>query len=112
MTTTASTRYGLFTLMGIAGEAISIRRTLGGAARQKRGKAGTVRDQGKLNGNDAAERPAAVGTLGAFAKNRKPWTPPKQALAPEASATLRARLLGELGSLTSAEDATGVHKAP
>jgi hypothetical protein len=69
--------------------------------------AGNVLDRGKLNGNGAAERAAAAGTLGAFAKNRKPWTPPKQALAPEASAVLRDRLLGELGSLASADQATG-----
>jgi hypothetical protein len=44
--------------------------------------------------------------LGAFAKSRKPWTPPKQPLAPDPSAILRDRLLGELCSLASAEEAT------
>jgi hypothetical protein len=63
-------------------------------------KAGNGFDQGKLNGSGAA------GTLGAFARNRKPWTPPKQALAPEASATLRDRLVGELSGLASQDEAT------
>jgi cytochrome c553 len=64
-------------------------------------KAGNGFDQGKVNGSGAA------GTLGAFAKNRKPWTPPKQILAPEDSAALRDRLLAELGSLASEDDSTG-----
>ena len=44
--------------------------------------------------------------LGAFSKNRKPWSPPKQVLAPEKSAALRDRLVGELSGLASAEEAT------
>ena len=75
-------------------------------------KAGNGFDRGKVNGSGAAETLGAAGTvgtdgaLGAFAKNRKPWTPPKQALAPEASATLRDRLVGELSGLASADEAT------
>ena len=46
-------------------------------------------------------------SLGAFARNRKPWTPPKQALAPEASATLRDRLVGKLSGLASADEDVG-----
>ena len=99
---TYARRYGLFTLVGIAGEDDLDAPDVAGAA-----QAGNVLDRGKLNGNAAAERPAAAGTLSVFAKSRKPWTPPKQALAPEASAVLRDRLLGELGSLASADQATG-----
>jgi hypothetical protein len=54
----------------------------------------------KVNGSGAA------GTLGAFAKSRRPWTPPRETLAPEVSAALRDRLLGELCSPASAEDVT------
>ena len=69
-------------------------------------------DRGKLNGGTEAGTPGAAGTLGAFAKNRKPWTPPNQALAPEASATLRDRLVGELSGLASADEATAwAHRA-
>jgi hypothetical protein len=50
---------------------------------------GNATDRSKPNGSGAAGAP----TLGAFAKSRRPWTPPKQALAPEASAALRDRLL-------------------
>jgi hypothetical protein len=67
-------------------------------------------DRGKVDGSDAAETVGAAGTLGAFAKNRKPWTPPKQALAPEASATLRDRLVGELSGLASADEAKWRHR--
>jgi ERF superfamily len=103
---TYARRYGLFTLVGIAGEDDLDAPDLAGQPAEGAAKAGSVLDRGKLNGNGAAERPAAAGTLGAFAKNHKPWTSPKL-LAPEASAALRDRLLGELGSLTSADEATG-----
>ena len=43
---------------------------------------------------------------GVFANNRKPWTPPRQTLAPEESAALRERLLSEVSSLVSAQEAT------
>jgi hypothetical protein len=103
---TYARRYGLFTLVGIAGEDDLDAPDLAGSA-EGAAKVRNVLDRGKLNGGGAAERPAAAGTLGAFAKNRKPWTPPKQALAPEASAVLRDRLLGELGSLASADQTIG-----
>jgi hypothetical protein len=99
--------YGLFTLVGIAGEDDLDAPDLAGQPAEGAAKVGDVLDRGKLNGTGAAERPAAAGTLGASAKNHKPWTPPKQILAPEASAALRDRLLGELGSLASSEEATG-----
>src|SRR5712671_3676891 len=99
---TYARRYGLFTLVGIAGEDDLDGPDVAGAA-----QAGNVLDRGKLNGNGAAERRAAGATLGAFAKNRKPWTPPKQTLAPEKSAALRDRLLSELSTLASADQATG-----
>src|SRR5262249_4510124 len=95
---TYARRYGLFTLVGIAGEDDLDAPDLAG---QPAGGAAK-----KLNGGGTAEKPAAAGVLGAFAKNRKPWTPPKQILTPEASAALRNRLLGELGNLTSADEAT------
>jgi hypothetical protein len=103
---TYARRYGLFTLVGIAGEDDLDAPDLAGQPAEGAAQAGKLLDRGKLNGNGAAERPAAAGTLGAFARSRKPWTPPKQALAPEASAVLRDRLLGELGSLASPDQAT------
>jgi hypothetical protein len=103
---TYARRYGLFTLVGIAGEDDLDAPDLDGEPAEGTAKARNVLNPGKRNGNDAAERPAAAGTLGAFAKNRKPWTPPKQILAPEASAALRDRLLAELGSLASEDQAT------
>jgi len=102
---TYARRYGLFTLVGIAGEDDLDAPDVAGQPAEGAAKMGNVLDGGKLNG--VGTRPAAAGTLGAFAKNRKPWTPPKQTLPPEASAALRDRLLGELGSLTSADEATG-----
>jgi hypothetical protein len=104
---TYARRYGLFTLVGIAGEDDLDAPDLAGQPAEGAAKAGNVLDRGKLNGNGAAESPASAGTLGAFAKNRKPWSPPKQTLALEASAAQRDRLLSELGSLVSADEATG-----
>jgi ERF superfamily len=97
---TYARRYALFTLVGIAGEDDLDAPDLAGQPAEGAPKAGNGFDRGKVNGSGAA------GTLGAFAKNRKPWTPPKQALAPEASATLRDRLVGELSGLASADAAT------
>ena len=97
---TYARRYALFTLVGIAGEDDLDAPDLAGQPAEGAPKTGNGFDPGKVNGGGAA------GTLGAFAKNRKPWTPPKQALAPEASAALRDRLLGELSSLASADEAT------
>jgi hypothetical protein len=103
---TYARRYGLFTLVGIAGEDDLDGPDLAGQPAGGAAKAGNLFG-GKLNGNGAAERCAEAGTLGAFAKDRKPWTPPKQSLTPEASAALCDRLLGELGRLSSAHEATG-----
>jgi hypothetical protein len=97
---TYARRYALFTLVGIAGEDDLDAPDLAGQPVERAPKVGNGFDQGKVNGSGAA------GTLGAFARNRKPWTPPKQALAPEASATLRDRLVGELSGLASADEAT------
>jgi hypothetical protein len=97
---TYARRYGLFTLVGIAGDDDLDAPDLAGQPAEGAPKAGNGFDQGKVNGS------GEVGTLGAFARNRKPWTPPKQALAPEASATLRDRLVGELSGLASADEAT------
>jgi hypothetical protein len=102
---TYARRYGLFTLVGIAGDDDLDAPDLAGEQGYGARKEGNRFEVEKLNGG--AETPSGAGTLGAFAKNRKPWTPPKQALAPEASAALRDRLLGELSSLSSGDEATG-----
>jgi hypothetical protein len=103
---TYARRYALFTLVGIAGEDDLDAPDLAGQPNESAPKPGNGFDQGKLNGSGAAGTLGRAGTLGAFTRNRKPWTPPKQALAPEASATLRDRLVGELSGLASADDAT------
>jgi ERF superfamily len=97
---TYARRYALFTLVGIAGEDDLDAPDLAGQPGEGAQTGTNGSDRGKQNGSGAA------GRLGAFAKNRKPWTPPKQTLAAEESAALRGRLLRELSSLASAEDAT------
>jgi hypothetical protein len=104
---TYARRYALFTLVGIAVEDDLDAPDLAGQPTEGAAKARNVPDPSKLNGNGAAERPGAGGALGEFARNRKPWTPPKQILAPEDSAALRDRLLAELGTLPSEDTATG-----
>jgi hypothetical protein len=103
---TYARRYALFTLVGIAGGDDLDAPDLAGQPAEGAPKAGNGFDPRKVNGGGAA------GTLGAFARNRKPWTPPRQALAPEASAALRDQLLSELSSLASADEATAwAHRA-
>jgi hypothetical protein len=102
---TYARRYALFTLVGIAGEDDLDAPDLAGQPHEAASKASNGLDQAKLNGGGAAA--IAPGNLSAFAKSRKPWTPPKQALAPEASAALRDRLLGKLCGLGSADEVTG-----
>src|SRR5579862_4094540 len=97
---TYARRYALFTLVGIAGEDDLDAPDLAGRPGEGTQAGGNGLDRGKQNGSGAA------GSLGAFAKSRRPWTPPKQPLAPEPSAALRDRLVGELSGLTSAEAAT------
>ena len=97
---TYARRYALFTLVGIAGEDDLDAPDLAGQPGEGAPTAGNDLDREKHNVSGRA------GTLGTFAKNRKPWTPPKQTLAPEASAVLRDRLLSELSSLASAQEAT------
>jgi hypothetical protein len=99
---TYARRYSLFSLVGIAGEDDLDAPDLAGQPGEDAQTAGNGTDRRKPNGSGAAGTP----TLGAFAKSRRPWTPPKQALPPEASAALRDRLVGELPGLASAEDAT------
>jgi hypothetical protein len=96
---TYARRYSLFSLVGIAGEDDLDAPDLAGQPSEGMATVGNGLDRGKLNGGGEAG-------LGAFAKNRRPWTPPKQALSPEPSAALRDRLIGELPGLASAEDAT------
>jgi hypothetical protein len=97
---TYARRYTLFTLVGIAGEDDLDAPDLAGQPGEGTAKTGNGLEREKVNGSGAS------GSLGAFAKSRKPWTPPKETHAPEASAALRDRLLGELGGLTSADEAT------
>src|SRR5262249_17807276 len=87
---TYARRYALFTLVVMAGEDALDAPDLAGQPADGAPKAGNGFDPRQVNGG------GADGTPGAFAKNRKPWTPPKQALAPEPSAALRDRLVGEL----------------
>jgi ERF superfamily len=97
---TYARRYALFTLVGIAGEDDLDAPDLSGQPTEGAPKLGNGFDQAKINGSGGA------GALGAFAKSRKPWTPPKETHAPEASAILRDRLLGGLSSLAPADEAT------
>jgi ERF superfamily len=101
---TYARRYALFTLVGIAGEDDLDAPDLTGQPGEGAAKVGNGPDGDKVNGSGAA------GTLGAFARNRKPWTPPRETLAPEASAILRDRLLGELSSLASATGPEGCRR--
>jgi hypothetical protein len=88
---TYARRYALFTLVGIAGEDDLDAPELGGQP---------VHDVTRQNGN-GADQP-----LGRFAASRKPWSPPKQALEPAKSVALRDRLLAEVSTLASEEQAT------
>ena len=97
---TYARRYALFTLVGIAGEDDLDAPDLAGQPGNGATRAGNGLDREK-NGSGAAGN----GNLSTFAKSRKPWTPPKETLAPEASATLRDSLVGELSGLVSSEQA-------
>jgi hypothetical protein len=101
---TYARRYALFTLVGIAGEDDLDAPDLVGQPGSGAARAGNGLDREELNGKGKAG--TAVGNLSTFAKSRKLWTPPTETLGPEASATLRGRLLGELGGLASADEAT------
>jgi hypothetical protein len=74
------------TLVGIAGEDDLDAPDLAGQPAEGTPKAGNGFNRGEVNGSGAAP----------FAKNRKPWAPPK--------ASLRDRLVGELSGLASADD--------
>jgi hypothetical protein len=102
---TYARRYALFTLVGIAGEDDIDAPDLAGQPGSGTARGGNGLDREKLNGG--AEVGTGVGNLSTFAKSRKPWTPPKGTLAPEASATLRDQLMGELSGLASSEQAAG-----
>jgi hypothetical protein len=97
---TYARRYALFTLVGIAGEDDLDAPDLGGQPAEPTNKAGNGLDAKRPNGNDGAQ------PLGTFATTRKPWSPLKQALEPEKSASLRDRLLRELSALATYEEAT------
>src|SRR5262249_27527521 len=101
---TYARRYGLFTLVGIAGEDDLDAPDLAGQPAEGAPKGGNGLDRERLNGGGVAG--PAAGNLRAFAKSRKPWTPPRQPLAPEASAALRDQLLGELCAFGSADEVT------
>jgi hypothetical protein len=96
---TYARRYALFTLVGIAGEDDLDAPELGGQPVEGTGTAGNGHDPKHRNGNGADQK------LGRFAGSRKPWSPPKRPLEPEKSAALRDRLLGELRSLSSQDQA-------
>jgi hypothetical protein len=101
---TYARRYALFTLVGIAGEDDLDAPDLGGQPAEGTG-AGNGHDPKPHNGNGADR------ALGTFAKGRKSWSPPKQALEPEKSAALRDRMVGEIGALASeAQATTWAHK--
>jgi hypothetical protein len=103
---TYARRYALFTLVGIAGEDDLDAPDLGGQPAEGTGETGNGLDTKRQNG-DGADQP-----LGTFARNRKPWSPPNQALAPEESAALCDRMLSEISALASEEQATAwAHKA-
>jgi hypothetical protein len=97
---TYARRYALFTLVGIAGEEDMDAPDLAGRSSEASGAVGNRPKPGKPNGTGGAE------TLGSFAANRKPWSPPKQLLEPSKSAALRDQMLGELESLNSRDEAT------
>jgi hypothetical protein len=97
---TYARRYALFTLVGIAGEDDLDAPDLDGQPVAGSGEAGNGHEAKRHNGNGAG-RP-----IGSFAANRKSWSPPKQALEPNKSATLRDRLLGEISGLASDKHAT------
>jgi hypothetical protein len=97
---TYARRYALFTLVGIAGEEDLDAPDLAGQPSEKSGRAANGSDAGKTNGSGPE-------TFGSFSAKRKVWSPPKSALDPDKSATLRDQLLGELAGLASQEEATG-----
>jgi hypothetical protein len=97
---TYARRYALFTLVGIAGEEDLDAPDLAGQPIERPGRTGNGSAPGKAHGSSA---PATFRT---FSANRKVWSPPKPALEPDKSATLRNQLLGELASLASQEEAT------
>jgi hypothetical protein len=97
---TYARRYALFTLVGIAREDDLDAPDLSGQPVEGSDKPGNGLDAKRQKGNGADQ------SLGTFAANRKPWSPPKQALEPEKSAALRDRLLGEITALVGQEQAT------
>jgi ERF superfamily len=97
---TYARRYALFTLVGIAGEDDLDAPELGGQPAEGTGKVGNGLDAERQKGH-GMDQP-----LGHFAAGRKPWSPPKEALAPEKSAAVRDRLLVEVSALAFEEQAT------
>jgi ERF superfamily len=97
---TYARRYALFTLVGIAGEEDLDAPDIAGRPSETFGAEGNGPKAGKLSGTGARE------TLGSFATNRKPWSPPLRGLESERSAALRDQLLGELAALGAQEEAT------
>src|ERR1700719_2218326 len=84
---TYARRYSLFSLVGIAGEDDLDAPDIAGQPAQSAGKAGNGSAPSKPNGSGAAE------TFRSFSAKRKVWSPPKPAIEPEKSATLRDQLL-------------------
>jgi hypothetical protein len=97
---TYARRYALFTLVGIAGEDDLDAPDLGGHPTEASGKVGNGSGNGKPNGS-AGDQP-----LGSYGKRRKSWSPPKQLLDLDKSASLRDHLLDELEVITNPDGAT------
>ncbi len=98
---TSARRYALFTLVGIAGEddidAPDLKAPMvGGSGAEKP----AATNQGRLNGGHSAERISGARGVKAASKPAKPI------LGPEASAALRDRLMTELKTIGSSDDAT------
>jgi hypothetical protein len=99
---TYARRYALFTLVGIAGEDDLDAPDLDAAPKVDVGQASGPGGR-TLNGHALGAGTGAAGS--ANARGRTPPRPAKPILAPEQSAALRDRLVGELYGLHSAEDA-------
>jgi len=98
---TYARRYALFTLVGIAGEddldaPVLKAPMVGGSGAEKPAPT----NQGRLNGGHSTQR--ISGARGV----KIVWKPAKPLLSPEASASLRDRLMTELKAIGSSDDAT------
>jgi hypothetical protein len=99
---TYARRYGLFTLVGIAGEDdLDAPDLLSPAVPETRTDSGTGNKKDRFNGGQGQSTQQGSGGHRAKAAS----TPPKPMLEPETSAALREQLIAELEAICSAEDA-------